>query len=440
MTGSQQQRILIRAAGLIDVRAGALNRKAAAVLVEGEQIISLGEAAEAAAGPAQVVNLADLVLLPGLIDMHTHIFLHSNRMRVTEHPEQDNSLYTLLQEYPSHRIARAIRALRISLENGFTTIRDMGTEGAGYDDVGLRDAVNDGIIPGPRAKVSGRALSPTGTYQISHYRPDWRFPSGVMNCDGPDDCRRAVREHFSYGVDWIKVYATAGYGTQVTEDGYIDGGPNWTDAEFAAIVDEAHARGLKVAAHATTLTGTTQAIDAGVDTLDHAHSIRADQAHRLAAAGIPIAPTLTTSIHVATGRAGPIPPMWTRIPEVQLRSLRNAREAGVTVLMGTDMGSGTVPWTDLSQAVELATQVEHAGLTPAEAIRTATLDPAAALGLAGDAGELVAGGRADIIGVAGDPLSDIALLQEVSFVMHRGQIVKSGLAAASTTSQATQGE
>jgi imidazolonepropionase-like amidohydrolase len=434
VTQSQPNRILVRAAGLLDVRAGTLRREAAAVLVEGEQIASVGREAEAGAGEAEVIDLRDHVLLPGLIDMHTHIFLHSNRMRVTEHPEQDNSVYMLLQEYPSHRIARAVRALRISLENGFTTIRDMGTEGAGYDDVGLRDAVNDGIIPGPRAKVAGRALSPTGTYQISHYRPDWRFPLGVMNCDGPDDCRRAVREHFSYGVDWIKVYATAGYGTHITDDGYIDGGPNFTDAEFAAIVDEAHARGLRVAAHTTTLTGTDQAIDAGVDTLDHAHAIRPDQARRLAAAAIPIAPTLTTSIHTAAGRAGPIPPMWTRIPEIQLRSLRNAREAGVTILMGTDMGSGSVPWTDLSQAIELATQVEHATLTPAEAIRSATVDPAAVLGLAGDAGELLAGSRADIIGVAGDPLSDIGLLQNVSFVMQRGRVVRSTRAGGPVTS------
>jgi imidazolonepropionase-like amidohydrolase len=416
--------IVLVARRLVDVAAGAYIEPGR-VLIEEGRITAVGEAvAGDVADRAVKVDLGGLTVLPGLIDMHTHMFLHSNRMRVTERPEQDNMTYMILQEYPSHRIARAVRALRIALENGFTTIRDCGTEGAGYDDVGLRDAVAEGIIPGPRTQVAGPAVSPTGTYHIVHYRPDWRFPSGVMTCDGPEDCRRVIREQVSYGVDWIKVYATAGYGTHVTDDGYIDGGRNWTNEEFGAIVDEAHARGVRVAAHATTLTGTDQAIDAGVDTIEHAHSIRPAQARRLATAGIAIVPTLTTSVHTAAGRAGPIPPLWSRIPEVQLRSLRNARDAGVRVLMGTDMGSGSVPWTDLSQAIELVTQVEHAGLTPAEALKTATLDPAQTLGLQGRVGQLATGADADVIAVDGDPLEEIGVLQHVAFVMQRGTVIK----------------
>ncbi len=194
-----------------------------------------------------------------------------------------------------------MRALKIGLEHGFTTMRDLETEGAGYDDVALRDAVNEGVIPGPRLKVVGPALSTTGSYPIQHFRPDWKFPSGVMVCDGADGCRKAVREQLSYGTDWVKIYANTG-GLRLTADGYVDSPPNWTKEEIEAVVSEAHAHGVKVAAHARSDTGLRIAIAAGVDSIEHGDSIRPEAAQEMARKGIFLVPTLTV---VADYVAGP---------------------------------------------------------------------------------------------------------------------------------------
>lgn len=415
--GAAHGRIALKAGRLLDVAAGACVANATVVVCDGTIKQVGGDIPE----DCEVVHLGNRTLLPGLIDAHTHIFLHSNRM--FDVTPQDNITYMLLQEYPSHRVARSVRALKIALEHGFTTIRDLGTEGAGYDDVGLRDAVDEGVIPGPRMQVAGPALSPTGTYPILHYRPDWRFPSGVGTCDGPDECRKAVREQASYGTNWLKIYATAGYGTSMTDDGYIDSGLNWTELEFGAIVDEARARGLRVAAHATTLSCTQMAIDFGVDSIEHAHTIRPAMAEQIAAKGISIVPTLTTSIHTARGIAGPCTPLWRRIPEVQRRSLLNCVEAGVNIVMGTDAGSGSIPWTHVNQAVELQNQVA-VGLTPIQSIRSATTVAAALLGLQDQVGEIRPGLRADLVAVAGNPLADVSVLEHIDFVMKDGQIVR----------------
>ena len=283
--------------------------------------------------------------------------------------------------------------------------------------------MNEGIIPGPRMQVSGPAVTPTGTYPISHYRPDWKFPAGVEMCDGPDECRRTVRRQASYGTDWLKIYATAGYGTGFTDDGYIDSGPNWTEQEFFSLVDEAHARGLKVAAHATTITCTQMAIDAGVDSIDHAHTIRPKMAEEIAERGIFVVPTLTTSIHTSRGLAGPCPPLWEKIPDVQRRSLANCVAAGTKIVMGTDAGSGSIPWTHLNQAIELSNQIEM-GLEPIVSIRSATATAAALLGLSDQVGDVRAGLIADLVAVTGDPLEDISVLQNIDFVMKAGEVVR----------------
>ena len=400
---ARTDRIAIRAKRYLDVVAGKYIADQV-VVVSGGRIEAITEQPPES---CPVLDLADRTLLPGLIDAHTHIFLHSNRM--TDGTEQDNITYMLLEEFPSHRTARSVRAIGIALSHGFTTIRDLGTEGAGYDDVGLRDAVNEGIIPGPRMQVSGPAVTPTGTYPIRHYRPD--------------ECRRTVRRQASYGTDWLKIYATAGYGTEFTDDGYIDSGRNWTEQEFFSLVDEAHARGLKVASHATTITCTQIAIDAGVDSIDHAHTIRPKMAEEIAERGIFVVPTLTTSIRTSRGLAGPCPPLWERIPEVQQRSLANCIAAGVKVVMGTDAGSGSIPWTHLNQAVELSYQVEM-GLKPIESIRSATITAAALLGLSDEVGVVRTGLSADLVAVVGDPLEDISVLEKIDFVMKTGEVVR----------------
>ena len=257
-TASAENHTAVRAARMLDVASGRYINNPV-VVVRGDRIVGVGTSVPAG---ATVLDCGDLTLLPGLIDAHTHVLLQGNLSRA-------DYQYQILQEYPAHRVARAVRSLWITLYSGFTFLRDLETEGAGYDDVALRDAVKEGILPGPRMQVAGPALSTTGTYPLLHYRPDWKLPIGVQTVDGPDSARKAVREQLSYGTDWVKIYANMGGGNQLTPDGYIDSAPNWTLAELAAVVDEAHSRGSRVASHATSDSGMRVSVDAGVDSIEH---------------------------------------------------------------------------------------------------------------------------------------------------------------------------
>ena len=400
--------IAIRAARLLDVRSGHYVEHPVVVVV-GDRIDSVGTAVPAG---ATVVDLGDRVLLPGLADVHTHILLQGDAT-TAEYDEQ------ILREYPAHRVVRAVRAMQIGLSHGFTTMRDLETEGAGYDDVAIRDAVNEGVVPGPRLKVVGPALSTTGTYPILHFRPDWKFPKGVMTCDGADGCRRAVREQLSYGTDWVKIYANTG-GLRLTNDGYIDSPPNWTKEEIEAVVSEAHARGSKVAAHATSDTGVRIAVAAGVDSIEHGDSIRPEAAAEMARKGIFFCPTLTVSWYVAEPRAKEGRGIWAEMPKILSKSFGNARKAGVKIVFGTDAGG--FPWTEINQAAEFGHEV-RLGMTPIEAIRTATTNAADLLGLAGQIGTVEKGAFADLVAVAGDPLADVGVLSKIDWVMKGGRVV-----------------
>jgi imidazolonepropionase-like amidohydrolase len=400
----------IRAARLLDVKTGRYVEKPVLVISEG-RIQSVGATPPAG---AQVIDLGDRVLLPGLIDAHTHILLQGDPTAV-EYDEQ------ILKEYPAHRVARAVRALRIALEHGFTTMRDVETEGAGYDDVALRDAVNEGVIPGPRLKVVGPALSTTGSYPIQRYRPDWKFPSGVMVCDGADDCRRAVREQLAYGTDWVKIYANTG-GLRLTADGYVDSPPNFTKEEIEAVVSEAHAKGAKVAAHARSDTGLRIAIAAGVDSIEHGDSIRPEAAQEMARKGIFLSPTLTVADYVAGPRAKAGCAVCAEMPKIHRKSFENCRKAGVKIAFGTDAGG--FPWTEINQAKEFEFEVRY-GMAPIEAIRSATTVAAELLGMTGQVGTLEPGAFADVVAVSGDPLADVAQLSRIDFVMKGGEVVRS---------------
>ena len=401
--------VALRAARLLDVKTGRYLEHPV-VVVAGDRIESVGT--EAPAG-VRVIDLGPRVLLPGLIDAHTHILLQGDATQA-EYDEQ------ILKEYPAHRVARAVRALKIALEHGFTMLRDLETEGAGYDDVALRDAVAEGVIPGPRLKVVGPALSTTGTYPILHFRPDWKFPTGVMVCDGADGCRKAVREQLSYGTDWVKIYANTG-GLRLTSDGYIDSPPNWTREEIEAVVSETHARGAKVAAHATSDTGVRLAVAAGVDSIEHGDSIRPEVAQEMARKGIFLSPTLTVLYYVADPRAKEGRGIWAEMPKISARSFDNCRKAGVKIAFGTDAGG--FPWTEINQAAEFGYEVKL-GMTPLEAIRTATTNAAELLGLAGQVGSIEKGAFADLVAVPGDPLQDVAVLSKVDFVMKGGEVVR----------------
>jgi imidazolonepropionase-like amidohydrolase len=404
-----QSRVALRAARLLDVKTGRYVEHPV-VVVAGDRIESVGT--EVPAG-VPVIDLSPRVLLPGLTDAHTHILIQGDATEA-DYEEQ------ILKEYPPHRVARAVRALKIALEHGFTTMRDLETEGAGYDDVALRDAVDEGVIPGPRLKVVGPALSTTGTYPILHFRPDWKFPTGVMVCDGADGCRKAVREQVSYGTDWVKIYANTGK-IRVTADGYIDSRPNWTKEEIEAVVSEAHARGRKVAAHATSDTGVRMAVAAGVDSIEHGDSIRPEVAREMAKKGIFLCPTLTVLYYDedphATGGVG----KWGEIPKIAAKSLDNCRKAGVKIAFGTDAGG--FPWTVVNQAAEFGYEV-RLGMTPLEAIRTATTNAAELLGLSGQIGGIEKGAYADLVAAPGDPLQDVTVLSKIDFVMKGGKIVR----------------
>jgi imidazolonepropionase-like amidohydrolase len=402
-------RVAIRAARLLDVRNGRYVANPV-VVVAGDRIESVGVPAPP---DVRVIDLGDRVLLPGLVDAHTHILLQGD-FTSAEYEDQ------ILKEYPAHRVARAIRAMKIALEHGFTTMRDLETEGAGYSDVALRDAVNEGVVPGPRLQVVGPALSTTGTYPIVHFRPDWKFPTGVMTCDGADGCRRAVREQTSYGTDWVKIYSNTGT-PRFTDDGYIDTRPNWTKEEMAAVVAETHARGRKVAAHATSDTGARMAVEAGVDSIEHGDSIRPEVALEMARKGIFFCPTQTILYYFADRTPPEGKDDMKKTEEIAAKSIANCRKAGVKIVMGTDAGG--FPWVEINQAKEFEHMV-RLGMTPIEAIRSATTVAADLLSLTGQIGTVEKGAYADLVAVPGDPLQDVSVLNRIDFVMKGGAVVK----------------
>lgn len=406
---AEEASIVIKAARMLDVKTGAYVANPI-VVVKGDRVESVGGSTPAG---ARVIDLGDRTLLPGLIDAHTHILLQGDATQPEYHEQ-------ILQEYPGHRVARAVRAMKIALEHGFTTMRDLETEGASYDDVALRDAVNEGVIPGPRMQVVGRALSTTGSYPITHFRPDWTFPVGVQVCDGADSCRKAVREQLSYGTDWVKIYANTG-GLRLTEDGYVDSPPNWTKEEIEAVVSEAHAHRVKVAAHARSDSGVRISVAAGVDSIEHGDSIRPEMAQEMARKGIFLSPTLTVANYVAGPRARAGCVICGELPKVHAKSFANCRKAGVKIAFGTDAGG--FPWTEINQAQEFEHEV-RLGMTPIEAIRSATTVPAELLGWQGRAGVIDKGSFADMAAVAGDPLKDVSVLSRIDWVMKGGQVVR----------------
>ena len=380
------------------------------VLVEDDRILDVARSVPQDFVP---VDLGDRTIAPGLIDGHTHVYLHGNLLR-TDFERQ------ILKEYPSYRTAHAVQALQTTLAAGFTTIRDLETEGAGYGDVGLRDALVQGVIRGPRMLTAGPALSSTGSYPIARFRPDWRYPVGVDVVDGPDACRRIVREQVSYGVDWIKVYANAGAGVALRSDGLIDGPPNWTAEELGAIVDEAHRLSRPVAAHATSVQGVEAAIAAGVDSIEHGYSVSPASAREMAARGIFFSPTIVATKYCALPRSAERGRVWADALDAQAISVRNAADAGVRIVFGTDVGC--FPWTEIAQATEFQNLVDL-GISPADAVRTATTAAAAALGLGGEIGIIAPGAYADLIAVSSDPLADPGALTAVDVVVQRGRVV-----------------
>jgi imidazolonepropionase-like amidohydrolase len=362
-----------------------------AILVRGEKIEAVGPTSSIQApASAKVVELAGLTLMPGLIEAHSHVLLHPYSETVWNDQVAHESL--------SLRVARATNHLRNTLQAGFTTVRDLGTEGAGYADVGLKQAIEQGIIPGPRMIVVTRAIVATGSYGPKGYASEWRVPQGAEEADGVDSLTRVVRDQIGHGADWIKVYADYRWGTQ-------GAAPTFSLDELKLVVETAKSANVPVAAHATTTEGMRRATLAGVETIEHGDGGTAEVFRLMKEHNVALCPTLAI---VSPANA-----------ERKRRVFNLALEAGVTIASGSDVGV----FAHGDNARELETMVQF-GMPLVDVLRSATSVNARVLHLADKIGSVKSGLLADLIAVEGDPTKDVGALRRVKFVMKGGAVYK----------------
>jgi imidazolonepropionase-like amidohydrolase len=403
---------VIRAGTLIDGKSES-PRHNQVIVIRGNRIDSVSDASTARIpADAAVVDLSQATVLPGLIDSHTHIFLQG------EDPAQGGYDVNILKYPLAFRAARATVSARRALEQGFTTLRDVETEGAGYGDVGIKEAIDGGYIPGPRLFVVTRAISTTGGYMLEGYAPELDMPKGAQIVDGPVEARKAAREQLDHGADWIKVYMT--HRSWVGKHGELLSQPTLTIEELKAIVDETHGWGKKVACHAYNGIGLQRALDGGCDSIEHGLEMTDAQIAQMVRQGTWYCPTLSVYYMDWAPADTPDGQRDRKRASVHEETFRKALAAKVKIVFGTDMGG--IPWSE--PIAQEFTHMVGLGMSPADAIISATSRPAEMLDQSGQIGVVAAGALADIIAVDGNPLRDIKVLENVRFVMKNGAVFK----------------
>lgn len=404
--------VVVKAGKLLDVGKGKYILDSA-IWIEGEHIKEVGTLAKVqrdAPQDTKVIDLGGATILPGLIDCHTHLLARF----ADDTPEA--YVMGLATKSQAFRALEGAADARVTLLAGFTTVRDVENEGTGYADVALREAIVQGLVEGPRMQVATRAIAAVGQYNPFGLSPDLTdFPTGAQMVSGPEEARRAVREQIGHGADLIKIYADWDH-------------PTLTVEEMRVVVEEAHKQGLKVAAHATTREGITNAVTAGVDSIEHGFGADEEALQMMKSKGVFLVPTvgvIDAMIEKSKGEKHTAEQMGRRDDFLKAieREVNQAAALGVKIASGFDASTAALQGRNADQLIGLTKR----GMPPLEAIRAATVNAAELMNWQDRVGAIEAGKYADLIAVEGDPLIDIAVLQHVIFVMKGGIIVKDGL-------------
>jgi imidazolonepropionase-like amidohydrolase len=404
-TGAAAPAIVLHAARLLDIETGKIISPGE-VLVEGDRIAEVG-ASVAHPAEAKIIDLGDRTLMPGMIDAHVHLFLHPGA----------EDMQTVRESVPERTILATLAA-RDDLMAGFTAERDMGTEGAGSASTAVRNAINEGLIPGPRLRVCANAISILGGHEDAiAFNPALHIPSNADYANTIDQLIEVMREQVKEGADFIKIYQTG-------RDQFIDGKfvtpYQYTETQLAAAVKEAARTGRFVAVHATSEPGTLYAAEAGVHTIDHGFYLGDETMRLMKQKGIFVVPTFAIQEYFADHAATPTAAAFEhRLLDLHAVNFRKAVAAGVPVAAGSDVG----PFPHGTQARELELMVKY-GMTPLAALQADMLNGAKVLDWQGKIGDLKNGYFADVIAVAGNPVEDISAVDHVSFVMKGGIVYK----------------
>ena len=397
--------IVLHAARLLDVKAGRIV-KPAEILIQGDRIVEVGSSVKHPAG-AEVIDLGDRTLLPGLIDAHIHLFLHPGA----------EDLQTVQESIPERTIMATLAA-RDDLMAGFTAERDMGTEGAGSADTAVRNAINDGRIPGPRLRVSGNAINILGGHEDAiGYNPDQHILPNANYANTADELIAVMRQQFKEGADFIKIYET---GADSVKDGKLSTPYQYDEIQLDAAVKEAARLGKHVAVHATGEPGALYAAQADVISIDHADQLSDETMRLMKEKQIFAVPTFTISEYFSEHAATPAQSAHERqILDLKVQEFKKQIAAGVPMAVGSDVG----PFPHGTQAREFVLMVKN-GMTPLAVLQADLVNGAKLLGWDGQIGSLETGYLADIVAVPGDPLQDISVLSNVGFVMKGGVVYK----------------